>query len=102
MSNHYPVYSSVVINTFFILLFFRQYSIGISQKELSLNALKEIKVRMYSAQEQQKNTAVLINADKKIELLRQQLAKFKPEGKALMQQLLTGKRRINVNVMEVV
>lgn len=46
--------------------------------------------------EQQKIAAVLTNADKEIELLEQQLADLQQEKKALMQQLLTGKRRVVV------
>jgi type I restriction enzyme S subunit len=51
--------------------------------------------------EQQKIAAVLTNADKEIELLEQQLAELKQEKKALMQQLLTGKRRVKVDEKEV-
>jgi len=45
---------------------------------------------------QQKIAVVVANADLKIELLEQQLADLKQEKKALMQQLLTGKRRVKV------
>jgi type I restriction enzyme S subunit len=51
--------------------------------------------------EQQKIASVLINADQEIELLEQQLADLKQEKKALMQQLLTGKRRVKVDDKEV-
>jgi type I restriction enzyme S subunit len=44
--------------------------------------------------EQQKIASVLTAADKEIELLAAKLAHFKQEKKALMQQLLTGKRRV--------
>jgi type I restriction enzyme S subunit len=50
-----------------------------------------------SFQEQQKIASVLTTADKEIELQEQQLADLKQEKKALMQQLLTGKRRVKVN-----
>ncbi len=46
--------------------------------------------------EQQKIASVLINADQEIELLEKQLADLKQEKKALMQQLLTGKRRVKI------
>lgn len=46
--------------------------------------------------EQQKIASVLTNADQEIELLEQQLADLKQEKKALMQQVLTGKRRVTV------
>ncbi len=51
--------------------------------------------------EQQKIASVLTNADQEIELLQQQLADLKQEKKALMQQLLTGKRRVKVDDKEV-
>lgn len=47
--------------------------------------------------EQQKIAAVLTAADKEIEVLQAKLAHFKQEKKALMQQLLTGKRRVKVD-----
>jgi len=49
-----------------------------------------------TVEEQQKVASVLINADKEIVLLEQQLVDLKQEKKALMQQLLTGKRRVAV------
>lgn len=48
-------------------------------------------------QEQQKIASVLTTADKEIEMLETKLAHFKQEKKALMQQLLTGKRRVKVD-----
>ncbi len=47
--------------------------------------------------EQQKIATVLINADKEIDLLEQQLADLQQEKKALMQVLLTGKKRVVVD-----
>ena len=47
-------------------------------------------------EEQQKIASVLTAADKEIELLEAKLSHFKQEKKALMQQLLTGKRRVKV------
>ena len=44
---------------------------------------------------------MLNNADQGIELLEQQLSDLKQEKKALMQQLLTGKRRVKVDDKEV-
>ena len=56
---------------------------------------------LHIIKEQQKIATVLINADKEIELLAQQLADLKQEKKALMQQLLTGKRRVKLDEKEV-
>ena len=47
--------------------------------------------------EQLKIASALNNADREIGLLEQQLADLKQEKKALMQQLLTGKRRVKVD-----
>ncbi|KPZ68951.1 MULTISPECIES: restriction endonuclease subunit S [Pseudoalteromonas] len=46
--------------------------------------------------EQKKISSVLSNADAELDLLAKQLANLKQEKKALMQQLLTGKRRVKV------
>ena len=48
-------------------------------------------------EEQQKIAAVLAAADQEITTLQQQLDHLKQEKKALMQQLLTGKRRVQMN-----
>ncbi|EOV0917538.1 restriction endonuclease subunit S [Vibrio parahaemolyticus] len=55
-----------------------------------------IHVPLPPLEEQQKIAAVLKAADKEIELLEAKLAHFKQEKKALMQQLLTGKRRVTL------
>ena len=47
--------------------------------------------------EQQKIATVLTTADREIEVLEQQLADLQQEKKALMQQLLTGKKRVLVD-----
>ena len=102
ISNYYPVFSTKGSNKFFIQLFeqyrsvFGRYSVGTSQKVLSLNSLKGILFEIPPLPEQQKIAAVLTNADQEIDLLKQQLADLQQEKKALMQQLLTGKRRVVV------
>lgn len=58
--------------------------------------LKNIKFLLPSLPEQKAITATLTAADKEIEILQQQLNHLKVEKKALMQQLLTGKRRVTV------
>lgn len=47
--------------------------------------------------EQQKIAAVLSNADQEITALQQKIAALEQEKKALMQQLLSGKRRVKLN-----
>ncbi|EPD0999470.1 TPA: restriction endonuclease subunit S, partial [Escherichia coli] len=50
-----------------------------------------------SIREQQKIAAVLSAADAEISTLEKKLACLRDEKKALMQQLLTGKRRVKVD-----
>ena len=57
---------------------------------------ESIPVGLPTLEEQQKIATVLTNADKEIELLEQQLADLQQEKKALMQVLLTGKKRVVV------
>ncbi|MGI3477143.1 restriction endonuclease subunit S, partial [Providencia stuartii] len=59
--------------------------------------LKNLDIIIPSLKEQQKIASVLTAADKEIELLQAKLAHLKDEKKALMQQLLTGKRRVKVD-----
>ena len=58
---------------------------------------ESIPVGLPTLEEQQKIATVLTNADKEIELLEQQLADLQQEKKALMQVLLTGKKRVVVD-----
>ncbi|ENO8809881.1 restriction endonuclease subunit S [Photobacterium damselae subsp. damselae] len=70
-------------------------------KIISYKYFSEIKLPQPSLKEQQKIASVLTTADKEIELLEAKLAHFKQEKKALMQQLLTGKRRVNIAEIKV-
>lgn len=62
--------------------------------------LKNIFFNLPVLKEQHKIAQVLTTADKEIELFNAKLAHFKQEKKALMQQLLTGKRRVKVDAEE--
>ena len=64
---------------------------------LNKSSFEKIKLKAPSIIEQRKIASVLSNADRESELLEQQLADLKQEKKALMQQLLTGKRRVKVD-----
>ncbi len=59
--------------------------------------LKSIKFKVPSLPEQQKIASALTAADQEIDTLQQKLTHLKQEKKALMQQLLTGKRRVKVD-----
>jgi type I restriction enzyme S subunit len=64
--------------------------------ELSKYDFDNLKIRTPPIEEQQKIAAVLIAADNEIDTLKQKLDHLKQEKKALMQQLLTGKRRVQL------
>jgi len=70
---------------------------GSGHPKINKTELKQVKVLLPSFKEQKKIASVLTDADKEIEILEKQLADLKQEKKALMQQLLTGKRRVKVN-----
>ena len=63
-----------------------------------MRELKEKDFRLpLDIKEQQKIAAVLSAADAEISTLEKKLACLRDEKKALMQQLLTGKRRVKVD-----
>ncbi|MEE7030814.1 restriction endonuclease subunit S, partial [Escherichia coli O166:H16] len=64
--------------------------------------LSSFKLSYPYVEEQQKIAAVLSAADAEISTLEKKLACLKDEKKALMQQLLTGKRRVKVDAEEAV
>ncbi|WP_299587880.1 restriction endonuclease subunit S [uncultured Microbulbifer sp.] len=67
------------------------------QKRVTTDYLKGLKLSLPSSLgEQEKIAATLSSADREIETLQQKLDCLKQEKKALMQQLLTGKRRVQV------
>lgn len=67
------------------------------QTGIEMDRLKEYPLMLPSSDEQQKIVQVLTAADKEIEHLESKLGHFQQEKKALMQQLLTGKRRVKVD-----
>lgn len=67
-----------------------------AQPNLSLKNVGDFKIPVPTMEEQQKIAAVLSNADQEITTLQQKLEALKQEKQALMQQLLTGKRRVKV------
>ncbi|EAR54804.1 Restriction modification system DNA specificity domain protein [Photobacterium sp. SKA34] len=74
---------------------------GSVRESVGFDALCNFPFILPALNEQQKIASVLTAADKEIELLEAKLAHLKQEKKALMQQLLTGKRRVKVAQTEV-
>ncbi|MGZ0012345.1 restriction endonuclease subunit S [Providencia hangzhouensis] len=68
-----------------------------TQSNLNAGMVKDFVLYLPDMEEQQKIVAVLAAADQEITTLQQQLDQLKQEKKALMQQLLTGKRRVKVD-----
>ncbi|MBR7627940.1 restriction endonuclease subunit S [Aeromonas popoffii] len=72
------------------------------QKRVTTDYLKSLKVTVpKQVEEQQKIAVVISTADQDITALQQKLDALKQEKKALMQQLLTGKRRVKIDNKEV-
>ncbi len=67
---------------------------GATRYNISKIQMLKIILDLPSVEEQQKIAQVLSSADQEIETLQQKLNFLKEEKKALMQQLLTGKRRV--------
>lgn len=70
---------------------------AVNQASISTTDIKTFKVFIPEILEQQKIATVLSAADAEIATLEKKLACLKDEKKALMQQLLTGKRRVKID-----
>ena len=70
---------------------------AVNQASFTTKEFGNLEFNLPSLKEQQKIATVLTNADKEIELFKQQLADLQQEKKALMQVLLTGKKRVLVD-----
>ncbi|MPS37162.1 restriction endonuclease subunit S [Vibrio sp. VGrn 2] len=95
------LFATYLINSWGINKQLRSKANGTAQLGLGKKDVEKQKLVVPTLlQEQQKIASVLTAADKEIEVLEDKLAHFKQEKKALMQQLLTGKRRVKVDEME--
>ncbi|KJG05876.1 restriction endonuclease subunit S [Photobacterium kishitanii] len=68
-----------------------------AQTSINQKTVNSLAILLPKFKEQQKIASVLTAIDKDIELLEAKLAHLKQEKKALMQQLLTGKRRVSLS-----
>ncbi|MGX8219659.1 restriction endonuclease subunit S [Psychrobacter celer] len=71
--------------------------VGSNYPAINSSEVSKLKILKPSLEEQQKIATVLTNADKEIDLLEQQLTDLQQEKKALMQVLLTGKKRVRID-----
>ncbi|MFH7411000.1 restriction endonuclease subunit S [Acinetobacter variabilis] len=74
----------------------RRQATGSAQLNFGPSHVAQCYVVVPSYDEQLKIVSVLSNADNQIDTLQKKLDRFKQEKKALMQQLLTGKKRVKV------
>lgn len=70
---------------------------AVNQASISTTEIKTFKIKIPNKNEQQKIASVLSAADAEITTIQNQLDNLKQQKKALMQQLLTGKRRVKVD-----
>ena len=70
---------------------------GTTLKEVPISGLKKILIPVASPAEQLKISEVLDAVDEKLEVLQARKENFQELKKGLMQQLLTGKMRVNLN-----
>lgn len=93
-------YPEFVYQLFQTSLFFRQVNKNLGATINSINTSDLHKFKFYLPKDETeiaKIASVLTTADKEVEVLEAKLAHFKQEKKALMQQLLTGKRRVSLS-----
>ena len=86
---------------YYMIYHFRNYflsqAVGSTVKSLRLPMFQKMSLKVPSIKEQEKIAQVLTLADREIDLYQQQLDKLKLEKKSLMQQLLTGQKRVIID-----
>lgn len=76
---------------------FLSQAVGSTVKSLRLPMFQKMPLKLPPLSEQRAIAAVLTTADEKLAALESDLSRLRQEKKALMQQLLTGKRRVTVD-----
>tara|TARA_R110001592_G_scaffold162584_2_gene395975 strand:+ start:100022 stop:101299 length:1278 start_codon:yes stop_codon:yes gene_type:complete len=108
-SHRFPMYKPKkgVLDLDFLLYYFKtargKHLLGLASpggagrnKTLGQGEFAKLKIPVPSLAEQKRIVAVLSEADREIELLKQQIVTLKEQKKGLMQKLLTGEIRVNV------
>ncbi|MCG8900750.1 hypothetical protein G1K97_02675 [Tenacibaculum finnmarkense] len=103
ISHYYPVFKMKNGDNKFFIEYaninkfkFGRYSVGTSQLVLSLNEIKKIKVLFPSEEEQKAISKIIVLSDIEISEKKAYLLQLKNQKKGLMQQLLTGKKRVKL------
>lgn len=92
----YPAFAAYLFKSLALIHVFYRYSQGLVSDtwNLKFSHFKKICWSIPKIEEQKAIAAALATSDLEIKLLQQKLHHLKQEKKALMQQLLTGKRRV--------
>ncbi|MHA1275285.1 MAG: restriction endonuclease subunit S [Promethearchaeota archaeon] len=103
VNNHAHILSAILEKTsnMFLLYSFNFYNlmpyiVGSTRKKLNQDKLKQIDIPLPLLSEQQKIAEILSTVDKKIELQRKRKEKLERIKKSLMNDLLSGKRRVRI------
>ncbi len=109
-SHRFPMYKpkEKILNLDYLLYFFKsqrgKHLLGLASpggagrnKTLGQSEFMKLQIPIPSIEEQQKIVSFLAKSDRELDILRQKLEKLKELKKGLMQQLLTGKIRLNIN-----
>ncbi len=100
IENAYVDYYEALFKTPIFMNLYDRIAIGslIEKKRVHLSNFNELEIPFPSYQEQQAIAKVLQTADKEINLLKTKVDKLREQKKGLMQVLLTGKKRLNLNL----
>ena len=79
-----------------ILKNIKQKASGSTFTEISAESMRRTEIIIPPKEEQNAIVSIFVNADKEIELANEKLASLQSQKRGLMQQLLTGKKRISI------
>ncbi len=89
-----PIYLDRLLKTFSVRKEIIRGAAGAQHINIGQNSLEKVAISLASYKEQQKIAAILTTQDKVIELKEKLIAEKQKQKKYLMQQLLTGKKRL--------
>ncbi len=84
----------LLCKSFFVMRQIDSLAFGSAQPQLTIKIIKKLKIPLPPLPEQRKIAQILSTWDKAIATTEKQIANSKQQKKALMQQLLTGKKRL--------
>lgn len=95
-------FASFLFKSQAIIFLFYRHSQGLVSDtwNLKFSHFAKIKIKIPSVEEQRRIAEVLEKADQQITVIQRQLSALREEKTALMSQLLTGKRRVNLAEVE--